>query len=128
VQGLRVAIGVGLARTNTLDAVIDGPDAGRQKRPFGRDDRLAGRGDRRIFVRPVEPRTRQQPHVTAVEPGMHAVAVELDFAQPLVAFRRRFDQLGELRRDPFRQIRRTSRVARSSSLGLDLLLKRLAPR
>jgi hypothetical protein len=43
--------------------------------------------------------------VAAVEPGMHAVAVELDFVQPLVAFPRRVDQLGELRRDPFRQSR-----------------------
>ena len=34
---------------------------------------------------------------------MHAVAVELDFMQPLIAFRRRVDQLRELRRDPFRQ-------------------------
>jgi hypothetical protein len=34
---------------------------------------------------------------------MHAVAVEFDFVEPLVAFRRRVDQLGELRRDPFRQ-------------------------
>jgi hypothetical protein len=38
-----------------------------------------------------------------VEPRMHAVAVELDFVQPLIAFRRRVDQLRELRRDPFRQ-------------------------
>jgi hypothetical protein len=34
---------------------------------------------------------------------MHTVAVELDFVQPLVAFRRRADQLRELRHDPVRQ-------------------------
>jgi hypothetical protein len=34
---------------------------------------------------------------------MHAIAVEFDFVQPSVAFRRRVDELGELRRDPFRQ-------------------------
>ena len=33
----------------------------------------------------------------------HAVAVELDFVQPLVAFRRRADQLGKLWLDPLRQ-------------------------
>jgi hypothetical protein len=49
------------------------------------------------------PGSRHQPHVAAVEPCMHAVAVELDFMQPLVAFRRGVDQLGQLRRDPLRQ-------------------------
>ena len=39
----------------------------------------------------------------AVEAGMHAVAVELDFVQPVVAVRRRLDQLRKLRRDAFRQ-------------------------
>ena len=34
---------------------------------------------------------------------MRAVAVEFDFVQPAVAFRRRIDQLRELRREPFRQ-------------------------
>jgi hypothetical protein len=34
---------------------------------------------------------------------MHAVAVEFDFVEPVVAVRRRVDQLGELRRDPLRQ-------------------------
>jgi hypothetical protein len=40
---------------------------------------------------------------TAIEPGHHAVAVIFDFVQPLVALWRRFDQLRELRRDPFGQ-------------------------
>jgi hypothetical protein len=34
---------------------------------------------------------------------MHAVAVELDFMQPVRPIRRRVDELGQLRRDPFRQ-------------------------
>ena len=34
---------------------------------------------------------------------MHAVAVEFDFVEPLIAFRPRIDELGELRRDPCRQ-------------------------
>jgi hypothetical protein len=32
---------------------------------------------------------------------MHAIAVEFDFVQPVVAVRRRLDQLAELRPDPF---------------------------
>jgi hypothetical protein len=44
----------------------------------GRD----GRGDRRIFSRPVEPGAREQPYPAAIETRMHAVAVELDFVQP----------------------------------------------
>jgi hypothetical protein len=31
------------------------------------------------------------------------VAVELDFVEPLIAFRRRVDEPGELRPDPLRQ-------------------------
>jgi hypothetical protein len=31
---------------------------------------------------------------------MHAIAVELDFVQPLIAVRRRIDRLRELRPDP----------------------------
>ena len=34
---------------------------------------------------------------------MHAVAVELYFVEPLIAFRRRVDELGELWWDPCRQ-------------------------
>jgi hypothetical protein len=54
-------------------------------------------------MRPVEAGARKQPHVAAVEPGVHAVAVELDFVQPLRPVRRRVDELGQLRPDPFRQ-------------------------
>jgi hypothetical protein len=54
-------------------------------------------------VRPVETVARQQPNVAAVEPGVHTEAVIFDFMQPLVALRRRFDELGQLRADPLRQ-------------------------
>ena len=65
-----------------------------------RAERRHGRGDRRIFMRPVEPGAGQQSHRAMIEPRMHAVAVEFDFVQPLIAFGRRVDELGELRRDP----------------------------
>ena len=68
-----------------------------------RAERRYGRGDRRIFMGPVEPGAGQQPHIATVQPRMHAVAVELDFVQPFVALRCRVDQLRELRCDPFRQ-------------------------
>jgi len=59
-------------------------------------------------VRPVEPGARQKPHRAVVETGMHAVAVELDFVQPLVAWPRLFDELRELRPYPVRQTVRVS--------------------
>jgi hypothetical protein len=34
---------------------------------------------------------------------MHPVAVEFDFVEPLIAVRRRVDELGELRPDSLRQ-------------------------
>jgi hypothetical protein len=43
---------------------------------------------------------------------MHAIAVEFDFVEPLIAVRRRVDQLGELRRDPFGQSGRDAAPAR----------------
>jgi hypothetical protein len=54
-------------------------------------------------MRPVEPGAGQQPHRAAIEARMHAVAVVFDFVEPLVAFGRRVDQLGELRRNPLQQ-------------------------
>ena len=68
---------------------------------MARVDGRHGGGDRRIFVRPVETCARQQLYRPMIQPRMDAVAVELDFVQPVVAFRRRIDQLGQLRRDPF---------------------------
>jgi hypothetical protein len=73
---------------------------------LARPDRRHGRGDRRVFLGPVEPSAGQQLYRAAIEAGVHAVAVELDLVQPLVAFRRRVDELGQLRRDPLRQGRR----------------------
>ena len=66
-------------------------------------ERVHRRGDRRIFVRPVEPGARQQFHRAAVEARMHAVAVVLDFVEPLIAVRRRVDEFRQLRPDPLRQ-------------------------
>ena len=39
---------------------------------------------------------------------MHAVAVEFDFVEPLIAVRRRVDELSQLRPDPLGQSSRTS--------------------
>jgi hypothetical protein len=60
---------------------------------------------------PVEPGAGQQAHGAAIEARMHAVAVELDFVEPLIAFRRRVDKLGELRPDPLRPERPSRRPA-----------------
>jgi hypothetical protein len=60
-------------------------------------------GDRRIFVGPVEPGAGQQFDAAAVEARMYPVAIIFDFVEPLVAVRRRLDQLRQLRRDEFRQ-------------------------
>jgi hypothetical protein len=65
--------------------------------------RRHGHRDRRIFMRPVEPGAREQPHRAAVEARMHAVAIVFDFMQPTGPVRRRVDELGELRPYPFRQ-------------------------
>jgi hypothetical protein len=78
-----------------------------------RRQRCHGRGDRRVFVRPVEPGAREQPHGAMIEARMYAVAVELDFVQPLIAFWRRVDELGQLQPDPLRQNGRVgARLAR----------------
>jgi len=65
--------------------------------------RRYGGGDRRIFVRPVEPGARQQLHCPTIEARVHAVAVAFDFVEPLFAIRRLVDELGQLRSDPSRQ-------------------------
>ena len=67
-----------------------------------------GLGDRRVLVRPIEPGAGQQFRCAAIDPGVHAVAVVFDFVQPLVAVRRYFDQLGELRRNARRQTGRAA--------------------
>jgi hypothetical protein len=68
-----------------------------------RGERRHPRGDRRVFVRPVQPGAGQQLDRAAVEPRMHAVAVIFDFMQPLIAVRRSLDQLRQLRCNPLRQ-------------------------
>ena len=57
-------------------------------------------------MRPVETGAGQEAHRSMIEARMHTVAVEFDFVQPAVAFRRRVDQLRQLRRDPLWQRRR----------------------
>jgi hypothetical protein len=54
-------------------------------------------------MRPVEPRAGQGPNRASIQPGMHAVTVELDFVQPFRPVRRFVDELGELRSDPLGQ-------------------------
>jgi hypothetical protein len=66
------------------------------------------RGNRRVFVCPIEPSAGQQPNRPSIQPGMQAIAVELDFMQPLRPDGRFFDQLRKLRLDPVRQ---TGRLA-----------------
>jgi len=53
-------------------------------------------GDRRVFVRPIEPGAGQQPHRAVIEPGVHAVAVEFEFVKPIRPAGCLFDQLSEL--------------------------------
>jgi hypothetical protein len=78
-------------------------------------------------MRPVEPGAGEKPHAAAIEGRMHAVAVEFDFVQPGVAFRRRVDQLRELRRDPLRQGGGawTRYRPRHAGSGNDLLRRRM---
>ena len=63
-------------------------------------ERRNRRSDRRVFGSPVEPGAGQQADRGPVQPGMHPVAVEFDFVQPLRPIGRLVDQLGELRFDP----------------------------
>jgi hypothetical protein len=71
-----------------------------------RRERRDRRGDRRVFMGPVEAGAGQQPDRAAVEPSMHPVAVEFEFLQPLRTIWWLIDQFGELRFDPARQRRR----------------------
>ena len=103
-QSGRIAgVRCGLDHAERCDAV--GKDAAQLAVEIGlaRAERRHRRGDQRVFMRPVEPGAGQQLHRSAIEARMHAVAVEFDFVQPLIALRRRVDELRELRRDPVRQ-------------------------
>jgi hypothetical protein len=42
-------------------------------------------GDRRIFVRPVEPGAGQQPDLGAIDPGVHAISIALELVRPILA-------------------------------------------
>jgi hypothetical protein len=50
---------------------------------------------------PIEPGSGEQLDVFAVDTRVHAVAVELDFVQPVLARRRFFNEARQLRLDPF---------------------------
>jgi hypothetical protein len=90
--------------------ILDQAEGGRAVRPdaaqFPVEIGLLGRERRyrrrygRVFMRPVKPGARQQPNGAAVQPCMHAVAIELDFMEPFRPVRRLVDQLGELRLHP----------------------------
>ena len=69
-------------------------------RPLARQD---GAIDRRRFGYPVPRIGNAAPYRVVIEANMHAVAVELDLVQPFRTVRRRVDELGQLRPDPFRQ-------------------------
>src|SRR5262249_34831064 len=56
-------------------------------------------------MRPVKPGAGQQPDRAPVQLGMHPVAVEFDFMEPVWPVGRLVDQLGELRFDPAREHR-----------------------
>jgi len=60
-------------------------------------------GDSRIFLRPIEAGSGQQPHVAVIQASVHPVAVELDLVQPLGAGWRLLDQFTELRLHEDRQ-------------------------
>jgi len=80
-----------------------------------RRERRDGGRDRWVFGSPVEPGAGQQPDRAAVQPGVHPVAVEFEFMQPLRPFRRLVDQFGELRFDPTRERRFLGAPARKRS-------------
>jgi hypothetical protein len=79
----------GLDHAEGGDAVGEDPTQLAVEICLARAERRHGRGDRRVFMGPVEPGSREQLHRAEIEPSVHAVAVELDFVQPFVAFRRR---------------------------------------
>src|SRR5438552_1221291 len=50
-------------------------------------------GNRRVFVGPVETTAREQAHLAIINASGHAVAVELNLVQPLLALRRFLHEL-----------------------------------
>jgi hypothetical protein len=65
-------------------------------------------GDGWVLDGPVIAAAGQELHLTRVEPGVHAIPIELDFMQPVGAFRCLFNKRCQLRLDPFRQHRAQS--------------------
>jgi hypothetical protein len=63
--------------------------------------RAQGRDDRRIFAGPVEPGASQHPDIAAIEPGVHAIAIEFELMAPLATAWSFLHELAELRLDPF---------------------------
>ena len=72
------------------------------------------------FDGPVVAVAREQPHVVAVDARQHAVAVELDLVDPVVARRRAVDQRRELRRQRERQVGRLGAVGQPAWRGVAL--------
>ena len=52
-----------------------------------------------VSVRPIKTRARQQARFIACNPRMNAIAIIFEFVRPVWTRRRRFHQLGKLRRD-----------------------------
>ena len=70
-------------------------------------------------MRPVEPGAGQEPDRATVQPGMHPIAVEFDFVEPLRPFRRLVDEFGELRFDPTGERRRFGAPTSGEAQHLD---------
>jgi hypothetical protein len=71
-------------------------------------------------MRPVEAGSGEKPYRAVIEAGMHAVAVEFDFVQPVGPVRGLVDELDELRLDPFQQGARGGAPSRSICPPFDL--------
>jgi len=59
-----------------------------------------GLRDSRVFVCPIVAAPGQDLHTASIEPGVHPVAVKLDFMKPVGPVRSLFDERRELRFDP----------------------------
>jgi hypothetical protein len=68
-------------------------------------------GDGGVFVGPGVAPAGQDLHVAGIKPGVHPVAVEFDFMQPVGAVRCGLDERRQLRLDPGWERGSTNRVA-----------------
>src|SRR5919198_3945870 len=90
-----------LRKTGNSVFIFDDNLAVDQRRARGK---LGNRGRAvRKFFSPVETLAGEQTHLAAVEPGLHAVAGELDLLRPAGAARRGRMQGGERRRHEIRR-------------------------